>query len=309
MHDGWHRVEMGKVQQWISVRGNASAPVLLFLHGGPGASEFGPRRRFLRELEELFRVVEWEQRGAGRSYVGGEAFDFEQLVADGREVLEWTRRELRVERVVVVGHSFGTVLGVRLAQEVPERIAAYVGAGQVVRWAVQEERGYEWALAQARRRGHARALRALERLGPPVDGMYSVGVRGVEIQRRWLGTLGGVTFDRAFFWRFLSSIYTCRDYSLSAKLRYLTAMRQSMMLMWPDLCRRVDLVRDATKLAVPVHLFAGRGDRITPVELVEDWMRVLDAPSKRLEIVGDAGHLNLYECPARFTAFLQPLVR
>jgi pimeloyl-ACP methyl ester carboxylesterase len=307
MHDGWHSIEIGNVLQWVSLRGKPSSPALLFLHGGPGGSEFGPRRRFLRALEERFRVVEWEQRGAGRSYRGDEQFDFERLVADGRQVVEWTCRSLGVERVVLVGHSFGTVLGVRIAQEVPARIAAYVGAGQVVRWAVQEQRGYEWALAEARRQGHTDALRALTRLGPPIDGMYTMGVRGVEIERRWLGSLGGITGDKAFLWRWLASIYTCSDYSLSAKLNYVAAMRRSMQLLWPDLCRRIDLVRDAIKLDVPVHLFAGRTDHITPVELVEDWLSVLDAPSKRLEIVEDAGHLNLYERPERFMAFLEPL--
>jgi pimeloyl-ACP methyl ester carboxylesterase len=307
MRDGWHSVDIGNVPQWLSVRGNASAPVLLFLHGGPGGSEFGPRRKFLHELEGHFRVVEWEQRGAGRSYRGDEEFDFERLVADGRQVLEWACHQLGAERVVLVGHSFGTVLGVRIAQEVPARIAAYVGAGQVVRWATQEKRGYEWALAEARRQGHAKALRALARLGPPVEGMYAMGVRGVELERRWLGTLGGVTADRAFLWRFVSSIFTCRHYPLSAKLRYLTAMRRSMALLWPELCRCIDLVRDATKLEVPVHLFAGRADHITPIDLVEEWLSVLDAPSKRLDIVEDAGHLNLYESPARFIAFLAPV--
>lgn len=307
MRNGWHSVEIGNVPQWISVRGNTSAPVLLFLHGGPGGSEFGPRRKYLRQLEERFCVVEWEQRGAGRSYRGDKTLAFDRLVADGGEVVEWACRELDARRVVLVGHSFGTVLGVRIAREIPERIAAYVGAAQVTRWAEQEQRGYDWALAEARRRGHRRALRALTRLGPPVDGMYAMGVRGVEIERRWLGALGGVTFDPAFVWRWISSIYTCRDYPISAKLRYLTAMRCSMELLWSDLGRRVDLVRDSTKLAVPVHLFAGRADQIAPVELTQNWLSVLDAPTKRLEIVEDAGHLNLYERPARFVAFLEQI--
>jgi pimeloyl-ACP methyl ester carboxylesterase len=302
-------VEIRKVEQWISVRGNDSAPVLVFLHGGPGGSEFGPRRKFLRKLEELFRLVEWEQRGAGRSYRGDEVLTFDELVADGREVVEWACRELDVERVVLVGHSFGTVLGVRITQELPARISAYVGTGQVTRWAAQEERGYEWALSEARRRGHTKALRSLTRLGPPIDGMYAMGVRGVEIERRWVGSLGGVTSDPAFLFRWVASIYTCFDYPLSAKVRYLAAMRRSMALLWPELVRRIDLVRDATSLDVPVHLFAGRTDHLTPVELMEDWLAVLDAPSKRLEIVEDAGHLNLYERPARFIEFLEPLSR
>src|SRR5690242_7987505 len=102
VENGWHEVEIGKISQWISVRGCAGAPVLLYLHGGPGASEFGPRRKFLSELEKRWRVVEWEQRGAGLSYRGDEdarSLNAERLVLDGLEVVEWACDALAVERV------------------------------------------------------------------------------------------------------------------------------------------------------------------------------------------------------------------
>jgi proline iminopeptidase len=200
MKTGWRDVAIGGVQQWVSVRGeDPSAPVLLFLHGGPGGSEYGPRRKYLRALERRWRVVDWEQRGAGRSFRGDEdatVLTLDRLVLDGVELVEWICNELAVERVVLVGHSFGTVLGVLMSQKAAGRIGAYVGAAQVVQWAVQEELGYDWALAEARRQGKARAFDALERLGRPAHGMYAAGVRSVEAQRRWLGSLGGVSADR-----------------------------------------------------------------------------------------------------------------
>jgi pimeloyl-ACP methyl ester carboxylesterase len=312
MRYGWQEVTISGAKQWISVRGETSSPVLVYLHGGPGMSEFGPRRKYLRALEERWRLVEWEQRGAGRSFRGDESaatLTAEQLIADGVEVIEWACHELGVKRVVLVGHSFGTVLGVWLAQRAPERIAAFVGAGQLVNWAAQETRGYEWVLAEARRRNHAKAIAALERLGPPVDGMYEIGVRGVEIERRWLTAFGGAPADPSFFWHWFLSAFTCRDYPLSAKLRFLKAVRRSMELLWPVLAPKVDLVRDLRTLDVPVHLFSGRCDRITPVDLVEDWCAVLTAPTKRHEIVENTGHLNLFEAPERFIAFVEPLRR
>jgi pimeloyl-ACP methyl ester carboxylesterase len=135
MKIGWRGVDIGGVQQWVSVRGqNASAPVLLFLHGGPGGSEYGPRRKYLRELERCWRVVDWDQRGTGRSFRGDEdatVLTLDRLVLDGVELVEWICNELAVERVVLVGHSFGTVLGVLMSQKAPARIAVYVGAAQV----------------------------------------------------------------------------------------------------------------------------------------------------------------------------------
>jgi pimeloyl-ACP methyl ester carboxylesterase len=309
MKTGWRDVAIGGVQQWVSVRGeDASAPVLLFLHGGPGASEYGPRRKYLRALERSWRVVDWDQRGTGRSFRGDEdatVLTLDRLVLDGVELVEWVCNELLVERVVLVGHSFGTVLGVLMSQKVPARIGAYVGAAQVVQWARQEELGYAWALAEARRLGKIRAVEALERLGRPAHGMYAAGVRGVETQRRWLGSLGGVSADPSFLLRYMLSTLTCIDYPLTAKLRYLKAMRRSMECLWSDLSRRIDLVHDAARLDVPVFLFAGRLDRITDLSLIELWYATVEAPKKRLDVVELAGHLAPFEAPEPFMACLE----
>jgi pimeloyl-ACP methyl ester carboxylesterase len=309
MKTGWRDVAIGGVRQWVSVRGeDPSAPVLLFLHGGPGGSEYGPRRKYLRALERRWRVVDWDQRGAGRSFRGDEdanVLTLDRLVLDGLELVEWICNELAVERVVLVGHSFGTVLGVLMAQKAAARVEAYVGCAQVVQWAVQEELGYDWALAEARRQGKARAFQALERLGRPAHGMYAGGVRSVETQRRWLGSLGGVSADPSFLLRYMLSAITCADYPAVAKLRYVEAMRRSMECLWSDLGARIDFVRDVARLDVPVHLFAGRRDRVTALSLVELWHASLEAPHKRLEVVDLAGHLAPFEVPERFMACIE----
>ncbi|HEY3447630.1 MAG TPA: alpha/beta hydrolase [Myxococcales bacterium] len=296
--------------QWISVRGpqSASAPVLLFLHGGPGGAEYGPRRKYLRSLEQDWLVVDWDQRGAGRSFRGDETastLSLDRLVDDANELVGWLCRETGREKVTVVGHSFGTVLGVLLAQRAPERLAAYVGTAQVVNWALQEERSYDWTLAEARRRGHSKAVAALETLGRPAQGAYAVGVSGVEVQRRWLGTFGGVSADPRFLMRWALSILTCGSYPLRAKLRFTKGMARSMELIWPELGRRIDFARDVPRLDVPVFVFAGRTDHITDLAQIEGWFAALQAPAKRLEIVDQAGHLNLFEAPERFRAFLE----
>ena len=308
MRTGWNELVLNGRRQWVSVRGEQDAPVLLFLHGGPGGSEFAQRHRYLRELERDWLVVDWEQPGAGRSYRGDEAagdLSLETLVADGTELVERLAAEHRdAGPVVLLGHSFGTVLGVRIAQRRPECVGAYVGASQVVNWALQEERSYDWALAEARRTGNSKAETALRGLGRPVDGQYSGGTEAVTIQRRWLGTLGGVAVDPRFVGLWALAIFTSLSYPLPAKLRYLRAMNASMDLLWPTLCETVDFRRDLTSLSVPVHLFAGPQDRITDLVQIQEWFDLLQCPAKRLEIVEDAAHLNLYEQPGRFLSFL-----
>lgn len=72
MRTGWNEVELNGVKQWVSLHGDPAAPTPLFLHGGPGGAEFGPRRHYLRALEGDWRVVDWDLHGAGRSYRGDE---------------------------------------------------------------------------------------------------------------------------------------------------------------------------------------------------------------------------------------------
>jgi pimeloyl-ACP methyl ester carboxylesterase len=309
MRAGWNEFVLNGKAQWVSVRGAQGAPVLLFLHGGPGGSEYAQRRRYLRDLERDWLVVDWDQSGAGRSYHGGETCDtlsVESLVADGTALVERLAAEQHGPgQVVLLGHSFGTVLGLRIAQQTPECVGAYVGASQVVNWALQEERSYDWALAEASLRGNDKAESALNGVGRPVGGQYGGGTDAVTIQRRWLGTLGGVAVDPRFVPLWALSIFTSRGYPLGAKLRYLKAMDASMALLWPQLCDTVDFRRDLTTVAVPVHLFAGQQDRITDLAQIQEWFDLLECPAKRLEIVEGAAHLNLYEQPARFVAFME----
>ena len=307
MRAAWNEIELNGRRQWVSVRGAEHAPVLLFVHGGPGASEFPQRRRYLRELERDWLVVDWDQPGAGRSFRGNETSEtltLESLVDDGVALVERLAGDYGDRPVVLVGHSFGTVLGVRIAARTSQHLAAYVGASQVVNWALQEDRSYDWALQEARRTGHHKAQAALDRVGRPVAGQYATGTTGVKTQRRWLGTLGGVAANPRFVPLWALSVFTSAGYPLASKLHYLKAMDRSMDLLWPTLCEQVDFKRDALEVTVPVHLFAGRQDRITDLAQIQEWHAVVRAPSKRLDVVDGAGHLNLYEQPDRFITFM-----
>ena len=280
MRAGWDEVELNGRRQWVSLRGAQDAPLLLFVHGGPGASEFPQRRRYLGELERDWLVVDWDQPGAGRSFRGDETsttLSLETLVDDGVALVKLLAADYGDRPLVLVGHSFGTVLGVRIADRAAEHVSAYVGAAQVVNWALQEERSYDWALEEARRTGNRKAQTALDQIGRPVAGQYASGTSGVKTQRRWLGTLGGVAADPRFVPRWAVSVFTSRGYPLSAKLRYLKAMDRSMDLLWPHLCEEIDFRREVMALQVPVYLFAGRQDRITDLAQIQEWFATLKA--------------------------------
>jgi len=128
-------VDIGGIKQWIQIRGeDRDNPVLLFVHGGPGGSSW-PMSSGWRPWEKHFTIVQWDQRGTGRTY--GAAGDtlaptmtLERMTQDGVELAEHLRTHLHKDRIVLVGHSWGSFLGIHMVKQRPDLFSAYVGTGQ-----------------------------------------------------------------------------------------------------------------------------------------------------------------------------------
>lgn len=139
------KVYIGGVKQWILIRGRSvNNPVLLFLHGGPGSAEWPLVRDYNRSLEDHFIHVYWEQRGAGKSYsknIGNMHID--QFISDTRELLQYLQKRVNREKVFLIGHSWGSLLGILTAEKYPELFHAYIGVGQFVSAKEQEEISYQ----------------------------------------------------------------------------------------------------------------------------------------------------------------------
>lgn len=129
-------VELGGVKQWIGIHGkDKNNPVLLYLHGGPGASTSTYDHAFTRLWTDVYTVVTWDQRNCGKSW-SPEQWDkkltYDLMLDDALELILFLRRYLGVEKVVLLGHSWGTYLGANLAREYPQFVEGYIGVGQLV---------------------------------------------------------------------------------------------------------------------------------------------------------------------------------
>ncbi|HEY7293510.1 MAG TPA: alpha/beta fold hydrolase, partial [Dehalococcoidia bacterium] len=125
-------VNIGGIRQWVTIRGyDRNNPVLLVLHGGPGYVELPLSWWYTRGWEEYFTVVQWDQRGAGKTYMMNDpdavapTMTRERLVQDSEELVQWLRRDLDKEKIFVWGHSWGSYLGLELALRHPEWLYAY----------------------------------------------------------------------------------------------------------------------------------------------------------------------------------------
>ena len=130
-------VEIGGIEQWITIRGeDRRNPVLLFLHGGPGDATNPWGYAGFRSWLKVFTVVQWDQRGAGRTMGRNgaplaAAITIPRMTQDGIELAELLRKTLQKDKIIIVGHSWGSILGVFMAKARPDLFYAFVGTGQV----------------------------------------------------------------------------------------------------------------------------------------------------------------------------------
>ena len=166
-------VRIGGINQFVTIRGvDRRNPVLLILHGGPGFPEAPLAWWNTRSLEEYFTVVEWDQRGAGKTYLMNDPVAIaptmkpEIFIQDAEELVAWLRKDLHKQKVFVLGHSWGSYIGLELARRRPEWLHAYIGTGQATNSPESERRGFAATLAAAKAAHNAPAIAELEAIVP-----------------------------------------------------------------------------------------------------------------------------------------------
>lgn len=197
-----YKARIGGIDQWISVRGqDKSNPVVLFLHGGPAAPLIPGIWEFQRPIEEYFTVVNYDQRGAGLTYLAsrpeaiGDTVHIGRYVADAIEVAEHIRQRLGQHKLVLMGHSWGTIVGMQAARERPDLFSAYVGIGQVINARDNERLSFQYALDQARMRQNKQAVAELESIAP-YPGDQPITRERIMIARKWAQFYGGLSAYR-----------------------------------------------------------------------------------------------------------------
>ena len=298
-------VERGGVRSAVVLRGRGPVPVLL-VHGGPGQSLLPFARAIGRttRLEDAFALAYWEQRGTGlsRGRLDESDLSLDAIVRDAETVAQ--RLAERFGRApVVVGHSWGTIIGAHLAARRPDLVAAYVGAAQVVNVCEQERRSTAWAVEQATARGDRGAARILDRLGPTPH-----SASGMMQQRSVLAHFGGVWHNHGATRLALSGLtdyLTTPEYGPRDLWRQARDPAFSLRALMADKLA-VDLVRDVPRLDVPATFIVGVHDQIAPGALVDRYARALVAPrGAHVVRFEQSAHLPHIEEPARFEQVLR----
>ena len=295
-------VDVNGVRQGMFIKGkDVRNPVLLFLHGGPGMPEYFLDRTHPTGLYDDFTVCWWEQRGAGLSCSGAvprESLTVDQLVGDAVAVTDYLRERFGQDRIYLMGHSWGSFLGIQTAARAPRKYHAYIGMGQVACQQRSELLAWEYALAQSRKLGDRKMVRALEKdpvtLAAPLPGGY------MKVRDRAMHGLGiGTTHDmRSVVTGVFVPVWRTPDYSVAEKIAIGRGKAVSRGILWDDF-QSTDLTAKITALEIPVYFFSGRYDYTVNHDLSRAYLARLTAPAKGFYTFEHSAHSPLFEEPAR----------
>ena len=284
-------VRLGGIDQWVTIRGeDRQNPVLLFVHGGPGDVTNPWSFAYFEAWEKRLTVVQWDQRGAGRTLKKtgpsvASTMTQDRMAQDGIELAEFLRKHLGKEKIVLVAHSFGSLLGLRMVQARPDLFYAYVGTGQVADETRNYSVAYSSLLKKAQATGNQQAIAELRRVGPPP---YANG-EGYGVQRRWANSFEGAD-------RFLAGTLGFALVAPGNSVRDLNDSIDGQILSGD---RLVPQARSSTpkdlglEFAVPVFFFQGTEDFTTPTALAREYLGVIKAPRKEFVAI-EGGHFAVF---------------
>ena len=304
-------VKIGGLDQWITIRGeDRKNPVLLLLHGGPGDATNPWGYAGFRNWLKYFTVVQWDQRGAGRTLgrngpASASTITVERMVQDGVELADLLSKKLQKDKIVLVGHSWGSILGVFMVKARPELFYAFVGTGQVADPKQNYAVAYTALVEKATREGNSRALQELKEVGPPP---YKDG-NGHAVQRKWANLFEGAD---AFIASMLGFALTAPGYALADINDWGEGQNLSAEHLFPK-TSALDPKLLGGEFAVPVFVIQGAEDFTTPTSLAKTYLNSLQAPRKAFATIDGAGHFAVFTKQDEFLKELRarvlPLIR
>ncbi len=305
-------VTLGGQEQYLLIRGeDTSNPVMVWLHGGPAGSDAFANYTFQKHLVDEYTIVNWDQRGCGRTYYRNKADDpnndtasFEQAQADLDELVDYLMERFNTDKVIIVGHSYGTILGSKYSLTHPEKVAAYIGVGQFVD-IESDIYSYEDALKKAEEKGDdTSALKAAyQKYTENATLMNMMALRNLasqyhkaekEANTLWIGVSSPYMGFDDLRW-FFKQMGDIEDYF---------ALNQQLF----DYIMEADVCDYGLDYQIPVGFISGSDDWTTPVKYSEDYYNTISAPMKSFELIDGCGHSPQYDSPKEFCDAIEEML-
>ncbi len=286
-------VPIGGIEQWVTIKGGSCAnPVILFLHGGPGNTLSPYADSIYGAWEKDFTLVQWDQRSAGRTYgrnvpPADPPLAIERMAEDGIALAEYLARRLGQKRIILMGGSWGSILGVHMARSRPDLFLAYVGVSQIVSYRDNQSSSYSKVMAMARAAGDRPAISALEALGPPPwENPRNSGV----LRRATRAYEAKTSTPAPKSWWVRAPAYDTPQ----MRAEYLEGEDHSYLQFvghkGDGMYSRVDLPGLGARFDIPVFIIQGAEDLVATPEVARRYFDGIAAPQKEFVLVPHAGH-------------------
>jgi pimeloyl-ACP methyl ester carboxylesterase len=299
-------VTLGAIEQWITIRGaNRANPVLLIVHGGPGDAQSSLRSTYA-VYEKDFTIVQWDQRGAGRTYAKNPNSppEPERVESDGIELAQYLCEYLTKKKILLLGHSWGSYLGVGMVQRRPELFAAYIGTGQVGSFRANVQAQFDFLLAKARSANDRKRVEQLEAIGTPKTNDATQYFSWWSMRNPYMPP------DDAKWFTELHQIVSSNPEEFTPE--YMKALGDGMGYSGRTTVNAMlatDLPTTAHTFKVPFFVIQGKDDMVTPTSVAVKYFNAVKAPKKKLILIEHAGHFALVMHREEFLTALVKYVR
>lgn len=319
-------IEVNGMQQGMFIRSeNPRNPVLLYVHGGPGT----PMLQFVSYLEKIknpvplekyFTICYWDQRGSGMSYsrkTDASSMTIDTMVKDTHEVTEYLKNRFGQNKIYLLGHSWGSYLGVKTIEQYPEDYFAYIGVGQISDQKKSERLAYQYMMDHAKKINDEKTIAALGKFDPTEPHFPLVNeeghlldylmARSTALIKYGIGHIheglrAGLTFKSMVF----RALFSFKGYTISEKVKWFLGADFSMVHLFPVLLDD-NLFVSSTKFDIPFYIVQGVYDYQVSQTLAEKYVEAIDAPHKEFILFENSAHSPNLEEPERFNLIMQEI--
>lgn len=308
-------VRLTDQEEYITIGGkDVDNPVIISLHGGPGSPTTFVDYCWQDYLTDEYTVVSWDERGCGRSYYRNVAADphnetltFDAQLADLDALVDYLCERFSKDQVIIMGHSYGSMLGSRYVLAHPEKVSAYIGIGQVVNEKdyAGEKYSYEDALMRAQTNGDdtTEMEAAYEKFMSDMSISNLMELRA-KVEPYHPQTVTKDVSTMAALTSPIVGVDDMRWYFLQMEAAMMGNIRRYEELVEKPLAGYMmdfNALETGDAYRMPVMFISGSCDWICPVGLIERYMDVIAAPKKELCLVEGCGHSPQGQLPEEFS--------
>ena len=298
------QIEINGSNHEVMIRGNdKNNPVIIFVHGGPGCPETHYVRKYQDLLEQDFTIVQYNQRGSGKSYHFSEDYSnltINLLVEDLLALTNYVRAELKTDKIILAGHSFGTMVGIKAAYKAPEKYLCYIGIGQVGDFWTGELEVLEYCLSQATDRNNSRDIKAIEAC------RESILNHKEPFRRKFVWKYGGAVRLINEKEDLIMGLLLNPEYNLWDAVRYAVGLRVSDKTLWKEIIQS-NLPKEVPELKIPCYFVSGNYDYLTPIQNAHNYLNNIIAPKKKFIVFNNSAHFPHFEEKTNFYSLLKQL--